>query len=315
MTTTAPPRRRRSAARAARWRLPALPVAIALVCLLGVAVLLYPSAAAWFSSVSQSERIDHYSRDVQEIGPAGREEALREAHAYNATLTGGALVAAHQRIPVADGTVGPSAGTRATSDFDYDDLLRADAYGLMGRIRIPSIDVDLPIYHGTSDDVLAKGVGHLQGTALPVGGAGTHAVLTGHRGLATSTLFTHLDRVVVGDRFTVTVFGDVLAYRVVSTKVVAPDQTSSLDPVPGKDLVTLVTCTPIGINSQRILVTGERVRPTPTAAVREAAARPDLPGFAWWTVWLGIAVVVLALYVWWSGRPSGHRARRAARRR
>lgn len=171
------------------------------------------------------------------------------------------------------------------------------------------IDVDLPIYHGTSDVTLLRGIGHLEGTALPVGGNGTHAVLTGHRGLAESELFTHLDRLAVGDTFTIEVFGQVLTYRVGETKVVDPSDTETLYPVRGKDLVTLVTCTPLGINSQRILVTGERVTPTPARDLAHAGARPDIPGFPWWVVVIGAAVAVLTLYVWWMG----HAPRRVTR--
>ena len=311
MTVSAPPQPEQKVA-AKRWRLPKLSLVIALICLVGVGVLLYPSAAAWFSSASQTQRIGDYSHDLNAVGPVGREKALAEAHAYNATLTGGALIAANRRIPVAEAASG-SAKTKA-SDFDYNQLLRADDYGLMARIKIPSIGVDLPIYHGTSDSVLAEGIGHLEGTALPVGGKGTHAVLAGHRGLATSTLFTNLNEVKVGDSFSIIVFGETLTYRVISTKVVDPDETKSLDPVPGKDLVTLVTCTPIGINSQRILVTGERVTPTPEKDVKDASKLPNVPGFPWWAVWLGLAVIVLALYVWLSGRPGRPLPRRHPRR-
>lgn len=304
MTMTAPPREPQPAPSRARWRLPKVPFVIALICLVGVLVLLYPSVAAWYSSVSQTSYLKQYSHDVQQIGPVGRLQALQEAHAYNNALTGGALVAANKRIPEAE-------GAKLPAQFDYNKLLDADPYGLMGRIKIPSINVDLPIYHGTSDAILAKGVGHLEGTSLPVGGPGTHAVLTGHRGLATSTLFTNLNLVKVGDTFQIIVFGDVLTYRVINTKVVDPDQTKELDPVPGKDLVTLVTCTPIGINSQRILVTGERVLPTPPKDLNAAAQMPNVPGFPWWALWLALAILVLTAYVWVSGRPRrAHKLRR-----
>ncbi len=155
-----------------------------------------------------------------------------------------------------------------------------------------------------TDDVLERGTGHLEGTALPVGGASTHAVLTGHRGLATAELFTHLDRVAVGDTFTIEVFGEVLSYRVSVTRVVAPEDTETLYPQTGRDLVTLVTCTPLGINSHRILVTGERILPTPVDDVAAAGARPDIPGFPWWAVILGAVVLALAAYVWAAGRQS-----------
>ncbi|WP_285726138.1 class C sortase [Psychromicrobium xiongbiense] len=277
------------------WRLPKFALFIATVCLVGVLVLLYPTAAAWVSSVQQAQQLTTYGQGVSVLAPSVVEGALTEAQRYNAALSGTATFAANERKPEA-------LGTGVSNGFEYNKLLASDQYGTMGRIKIPSIDVDLPIFHGTSDNVLAQGVGHLEGTALPVGGVGTHAVLTGHRGLPTSTLFTNLDKVKVGDTFTVTVFQEVLTYRVVDTKVVDPDQTSALDPVPGKDLVTLVTCTPLGINSQRILVTGERVLPTPARDAASAAAAPAGPGFPWWIVVIGCACLLLSTYVWASGR-------------
>ncbi|WP_370545223.1 class C sortase [Herbiconiux sp. VKM Ac-1786] len=152
--------------------------------------------------------------------------------------------------------------------------------------------------------MLDHGVGHLEGTAVPVGGVTTHSVLTAHRGLATSELFTHLDRVELDDSFTIEVLGEVLTYRVVDTRVVEPTETQSLLPVDGRDLVTLVTCTPLGVNSHRILVTGERVIPTPQVDVDGAGQRPEIPTFPWWVV-IAVAVLTAAsLYVWWSGRPA-----------
>ncbi|WP_227993778.1 class C sortase [Pseudactinotalea sp. HY160] len=284
----APPRRR-------RWRLPKLALGVAFTALVGLAVLLYPSAASWYSAVLQAREVDGYQQEVTAIGPVGREKVLAEARSYNSALRSGAVVAANERLPFAH--------TSAPTTVDYDDLLAADAHGLMARLTIPAIDVDLPIYHGTSERVLEEGIGHLEGTALPVGGEGTHSVLTGHRGLATATLFTHLDRVQVGDRFQIYVFGDVLTYEVTSTIVVEPDETESLNPVPGADQVTLVTCTPLGINSQRILVTGERILPTPPADVRAAAVDAPGPGFPWWAAGLGGAVLILGGYVQRSGRP------------
>lgn len=296
-----PPTRR---ARRARWRLPVVPLVIAVVCFLGVGVLLYPAAAAWMSQYQQSLRIDEYAHEVEVAGPDALAAELARAADYNAALTGGAFLDPDERIPQSD-----DAGA------GYEGLLAADDDGLMARVRIPAIDVDLPIYHGTTEDVLERGVGHLEGTALPIGGTGTHAVLTAHRGLASAELFTNLDRVVVGDTFTVEVFGEVLTYRVRDTQVVAPDETETLYPFAGEDLVTLVTCTPLGINSHRILVTGERLLPTPPEDVARAGATPDIPGFPTWIVGLAGAAALLSLYVWWSGRPAPVRAAAAPARR
>jgi len=277
--------------RPSRRRLSALSLVIAVVCLLGVSVALYPATASWFSAVQEAKQVGSYNRAVERIGPVSRLKALERARAYNEELSGGAEVRAGRRVPDA-------AGARLPTGFDYDGLLRADAYGLMGRILIPSIAVDLPIYHGTSDPVLVNGVGHLEGSSLPVGGPGNHAVLAGHRGLASSTLFTDLDKVAPGDSFTLSVFGETLEYRIVDIRVVDPDQTRSLDPVAGKDLVTLVTCTPIGVNSQRILVTGERVLPTSLSAQAGARAAPAGPGFPWWALGFAAALLAVGTYLW-----------------
>ncbi|MBK0417746.1 class C sortase [Leucobacter sp. CSA1] len=272
---------------------------IGLVAFLGVLVMLYPSTASWFSQYNQSRLIE----DVDEIVAAGPDSRLEgeieRARAYNDALTGGALVAAGANVPSSDGG--------APSEFDYSSLLNATDTGIMGRLKIPAIEADLPIYHGTDDATLAKGVGHLEGTALPVGGESRHSVLTAHRGLPSADLFTRLDRVEEGDTFTIEVFGEVLTYRVVDTRVVDPDETEALTPEYGRDLVTLVTCTPLGVNSHRILVTGERVTPTPIADIENAGRSPEIPGFPWWAVGLAAAVVLLAAYVWWMGRSAVRR--------
>ncbi|MFS0734046.1 class C sortase [Microbacterium sp. 1P10UB] len=263
----------------------------------GAGLLIYPSAAAWFSQLEQSQRIGELSDEIVDLGAQTLRERLAEAREYNSDLSGaGAAVAANERLPLAD-----DPDQRGT--YDYSTVLRGDSEGLMARLKIPAIQADLPIYHGTGTDVLEHGVGHLEGTALPVGGASTHSVLTAHRGLATAELFTHLDRVQVGDTFTIEVFGEVLVYAVTDTRVVDPADTESLQPVTGKDLVTLVTCTPLGVNSHRILVTGERVIPTPAEDLADAGKRPEIPTFPWWIVWIAGVLAVVTVYIWLSGRP------------
>lgn len=283
-----------------RWRMPWLQFGIAVVALVGVALLLYPTGAAWFTQLQLSQRIDDYSAGVRSLDPSRRATEIERAAAYNERQVGVASVAAGERIPLAEG------GDADKTD-EYNSLLAADALGLMARIKIPKINVDLPIYHGTSDSVLERGVGHIASTALPVGGASTHAVLTGHRGLATAELFTHLDQLVPGDTFTIEVFGEVLTYEVTDTQVVEPDETETLYPERGRDLVTLVTCTPLGINSHRILVTAERILPTPMEDIEAAGKRPDVPGFPWWAVGFGGVDILLGAYVWRSGRPAAPR--------
>lgn len=285
-----------------RWRASALSLLVAGMCLLGVAVALYPATASWFSTLQEDQQIARYGHTVKILSPQARTRALQQADAYNTALRGGAEVQANQRIPV-------NTDAQLPTGFDYTTLLRADPYGLMGRIVIPSIGVDLPIYHGTSDATLERGIGHLEGSSLPVGGAGTHAVLAGHRGLASATLFTNLNQVTRTDTFTLYVFGETLSYKVISVKVVNPDQTKTLNPVPGRDLVTLVTCTPIGVNSQRILVTGERVLPAPAAAIAGAHVPPAGPGFPGWAALFALALLTSIAYIWWAGRPVPDRAR------
>lgn len=265
-----------------RWRMPWGMLAVATVLLIGVGLLEYPHAAGWVSQYYQSQLIVDVSSELRQEPTPELQEQLQRADEYNSLLESGALLAANANKPTSDAD--------KVAKFDYDSLLRATPTGVMGRLRIPTIDVDLPIYHGTSDETLAKGAGHLEGTSLPVGGTSQHSVLTAHRGLPEATLFNDLDKLKVGDRFVVEVFGEVLTYEVINTKVVEPDDTDTLRAVAGEDLVTLVTCTPLGINTHRYLVTGERVTPTPINDVRGAGEKPNIPGFAWWAL-----VIVLAL--------------------
>ena len=276
---------------------------ILFVALLGVLVLLYPTVASWFSQYNQSELIEEMDQSVNADPPSKLREEIQRARGYNSELTGGALVSPDSNIPTGQGA--------SPREFDYQQILNIGGTGLMGRLRIPSIQVDLPIYHGTSDDVLAKGVGHLQGTSFPVGGESQHSVLTAHRGLPSATLFDNLGEVKIGDTFTVEVFGEVLTYKVIETQTVLPDETQALFPRYGEDLITLVTCTPLGINTHRYLVTGERVTPTPIEDVARAGARPDIPGFPWWIVVLGATLAGYVGIVAWSGRTQAKGARRA----
>ena len=309
------PRRHRSAhaARAARtagrrrrrWRLSRYSLVPALLALIGMLALAYPTAASWVSQYNQSKVVADYSSGVSNVDPDAATQ-IAQARAYNDALSVGALLEANTHVPTGAGSTG--------GDLDYSAILNANGAGLMARLRIPSIDLDLPVYHGTSDQTLLEGLGHLEGTSLPVGGTGTRSVITGHRGLANATMFTNLDKVEAGDTFTAEVFGEVLTYRVVETKVVEPEQTEELRADPDRDLMTLVTCTPLGVNTHRILVTGERI-PTPDDAV--AGERPDVPRFPWWAVALGAGVVLDGLYVWRAGYPArpAAGAHRAPRRR
>lgn len=276
--------------------MPWVSLVIALISVLGAGLLLFPTAVSWFSQYEQSQRIDDLTADVADLGSTTLQEELERARAYNEDLVGGgANLVANGRLPVAD---------EPDQTGEYDTLLRADRAGLMARLKVPSINVDLPVSHGTSGTVLEHGVGHLEGTALPVGGESTRSVLTAHRGLATAELFNHLDRVEVDDTFTIEVFGEVLTYRVIDTRIVEPTDGESLFPIEGQDLVTLVTCTPLGINSHRILVTGERIIPTPQADLDNAGQSPEIPTFPWWALIATGVLLTAGGYVWWSGRPT-----------
>lgn len=293
----------RDAEKGSRWKLKLLPSIAAATALIGLLVILYPTAASWVSQYNQSKIVEQEQGGVNAQTASARKAALAAAYKYNDALKSGAVYNADTNVPTS------TAGTKLHAE--YNSLLNAGANGLMGRIQVPSIDLDLPIYHGTSDATLLEGIGHLEGTSLPVGGSGTHSVLTGHRGLANATMFTYLDRVKKGDEFTISVFGKVLTYRVTTIKVVDPDQTRSLAPVAGQDLVTLVTCTPLGINTQRIFVTGQRIIPTPTGAAEAAHKKPTIPSFPWWLLILAAGVALIGLYVWRSGYPPRPRVEKA----
>lgn len=281
-----------------RWRMPWLQLIACFVILAGTSLVLYPHAASWFSQKEQS-RVSALALSSMDEAPNDddlyRAEQLALAHEYNDALASGALYEANANIAVGEGTI-------EDESLNYDDLLNVTDGGFMGRLKYDDLAIDLPIYHGTDDATLERGIGHLEGTSLPVGGVGTRAVLTAHRGLPESTLFTNLDDAEIGDTFTISVYDQVLTYEVIEIQVIQPEETEAILADPDRDLVTLVTCTPLGINSHRILVTAERITPTPVEDVAAAAEEPDLPGFPWWAVILGSVVFVLAAFVWWSGR-------------
>lgn len=291
---------RRAAPLTRSWRPSLLTIVSALLALVGLSVVLYPSAASWMSSYNQSLLIEGMGHSLENASP-GVDQQLALAHRYNDALSSGVSLAANANVPT-------GSGTSSDSTLDYSKILNTGNSEVMARVRVPAINVDLPIYHGTSDETLLRGVGHLEGSSLPVGGVNTHSVLTAHRGLAQAEMFTNLDKVGVGDRFTVEVFGEVLTYQVSETKVVDPDDTDTLQAVAGEDLVTLVTCTPLGINSQRILVTGERVTPTPIEDVQAAGQAPGIPGFPWWALIYGAGIVAITAFVWRSGYGDARRA-------
>lgn len=267
----------------------------ALLLLASFASLIYPHAAMWLSQYHMSEVAAEYAKLITHAVPAPHEQLAR-AREYNKKLSSGAIYEANTNIPT-------SHGETSDASQDYWEQLKANDDGLMARLRIKKIDLDLPVYHGTEDATLLKGLGHLRGTSLPVGGKGTRSVITGHRGLASAEMFTRLDEIGKGDTFTIEVFDEILTYKVVDKIVVNPDETKKIAAVPGKDLVTLITCTPLGINTQRILVTGERVVPTPAADKALRGKKPDVPRFPWWVLGCFGSLCVVGGYVWWAGLP------------
>lgn len=279
--------------RARRWAFPRAQAFAGLAIIVGAGIFLYPHAASWVSQYHQSQLIVDLEGEQQVSENAELRAEIERAQEYNELLVGGVLIEANTNKPVGE--------VEKEGELDYFTVLRATDSGVMGRLRIPAIDLDLPIYHGTDDQTLTTGVGHLQGTALPVGGPSRRTVLTAHRGLPEATLFTYLDKVGVGDRLTVEVYGEVLTYRVRETRVIDPADADSIRVVPGEDLVTLITCTPLGINSHRIVVTGERVIPTPVEDVEAAGERPDIPRFPWWAPTFALVIMAVSRQVWRAG--------------
>ena len=288
-----------------KWRLDKMALIPVTLGLVGLLVACYPAVASWFSQVNQSLLVDDYATLIDHAEP-DKTEQIRLAHQYNKALQAGAVFYSGDNKATGEGT------SDSGSELNYRDMLHTPDSLVMARLRVPSAGVDLLIYHGTSDAVLNVGVGHLEGTSLPVGGENTRSVLTAHRGLAEAKLFSDLDRVKDGDKIFVEVFGETLLYRVNEIVVIDPAETEKILPVTGKDLVTLVTCTPLGINSHRILVTGERVTPTPEGVTN--GVRSELPEFPWWVVVLGGGVVSAGVYLWWTGRAPSKKVKQRAGR-
>ena len=223
---------------------------LVLLLLAGVSLLLYPSLSDYWNSMHQTRAIASYAETVSQLDTAQYDEMWKAAQDYNRSLA--------QRETAFALTDEQKAA--------YESLLDVSGLGVMGYIEIPEIDCSLPIYHGTEESVLQVAVGHLDWSNLPVGGEGTHCVLSGHRGLPSAKLFTNLDKLAVGDTFLLRVLDEVLTYEVDQILIVEPEQVDALGIVPGEDYCTLVTCTPYGINTHRLLVRGHRVENTPEAA-------------------------------------------------
>lgn len=216
---------------------------------LGFLLLCYPLVSSRMQSKRQEEAVNTYKQEVVNKSEEEVQKMRDDAVHYNDVLF------------QCQGAIVDNADMGILSDDSYNHLLLQSDTGVMGSIEIPKIDVDLPIFHGTSDEVLSVSIGHQQGTSLPVGGENTHSCLTGHRGLPGAKLFTRLDEMVSGDLFFINVLGETMAYKVYDIRVVEPSEAETFVATidSGKDIVTLVTCTPYGLNTHRLLVSGERV--------------------------------------------------------
>ncbi|MBQ7469567.1 MAG: class C sortase [Pseudobutyrivibrio sp.] len=270
-------------------------IAIGALMLAGLSLLVYPLVANTWNNHVQATLVNDYEATVEaaiQEGTLDVQAELDKATVYNEELLPSIL---------------PDSFAEAEAngvDTNYMSILNVNDDGIMGYIQIPSINVKLPIFHTTNDDVLQIGVGHLEGSSLPIGGPDTHSVLSAHRGLPSATLFTDLDKVEVGEDFFIIIMDEYYAYEVDRIDVVEPDDTSLLAVQPGEDLCTLITCTPYGVNTERLMVTGHRVEYTP--ALLEDAKTPTFGAVSLHTNYLlwvivGLAIVgafILLLYLY-----------------
>ena len=226
------------------------------VLIIGLSLLLYPTLADWWNSIHQSRAVASYVEQVANIDEDEYAHIWDEAWEYNRSMNGRSnnyLLSEEQQEV-------------------YDQILDIGGLGIMGYIEVPAIGVTLPIYHGTDEAVLQVALGHLEWTSLPVGGESSHCVVSGHRGLPSAKLFTDLDKLVVGDVFMFRVLDEILTYEVDQILIVEPHETEALQIEQGKDLCTLITCTPYGVNSHRLLVRGHRVENQEEAVVVRVTA-------------------------------------------
>jgi sortase A len=214
-----------------------------IVFIIGLSLLLYPSVADYWNTRKINKSIMDYSETVSDINTADYEKMINDAVEYN------------EKLASEPNRFNP---TEAMTEL-YNQCLNIDGTEMMGYIDIPTINEKIPIYHGTSDAVLDVAVGHMEGTSLPVGGIGTHCVISGHRGLPSARLFTDIDQLVEGDIFTLNILDETLTYEVDQILIVEPDETEALAIDPNQDYCTLVTCTPYGVNTHRLLVRGHRI--------------------------------------------------------
>ena len=245
----------------------------------GICLLLYPTVSDYWNSFHQSRAVMSYAEHVSDMNAEEYDRLLSEAQAYNERFVENGL----------------NWHLTEEEKAEYESVLNIDGSGVIGYIRIPKIDVMLPVYHGTEENVLQTSIGHLEGSSLPVGGEGTHCLLSGHRGLPSARLFTDLDQLREGDTFTITVLNDTLTYEVDHIWIVEPEDLSHLTIEAGNDLCTLITCTPYGINTHRLLVRGHRIPNVDGGAMVVADAIQIRPVFI--APFLAIPILLLLL-IW-----------------
>lgn len=285
MTTAVEGKHRKKPAQKSFFQRIALPVIIILA---GLMVLMYPVVATQWNNRVQEQVAKQYEEQIQEAPTEQINQALEAAKEYNRTHTDG---------PILD----PWLARISEDNLDYQEYEKhLEGVSAMSQLAIPSIDLRLPVYHGTRDETLQKGLGHLYGSALPTGGEGFHSVITGHTGLTNATLFDDLVDVEVGDAIYLSTFGERMKYQVYDIEVVLPEETESLRAEEGRDLLTLITCTPYGINTHRLLVHAERVPMDPD----EASVLDESTSTVQWWMWaLGlVALAILLGLAWWIWR-------------
>lgn len=255
-------------------------IVLVLIFIVGLSLLLYPSLSDYWNSFHQSRAIATYAEAVADLDDADYEKMWQEAEEYNEQLKNKA-----NRWTLAK-----------EEEEEYNRILDVGGTGIMGYIEIPEIKVSVPIYHGTDEGVLQIAVGHIPGSSLPIGGKGTHSVISGHRGLPSAKLFTNLDELKEGDIFMIRVLDETLTYEVDQIRIVEPDDLTSLEIDPEQDLCTLVTCTPYGVNTHRLLVRGHRIENLNDDSIRVTADAMQVDEML---VATAVAVPVLViLFVW-----------------
>lgn len=247
-------------------------------------MMFYPWISNFVNQHQADITVDNYKKKEKSLSEEQKEEMWKKAQMYNAHL-------AKNQVELTDPFVESKSAIK--SGLIYNNLLNIDKSGMMCYLEIPCINVNLPVFHGTAASTLERGIGHLEGSSLPVGGKSTHAVLTGHTGLNNAKLFTDLTEVKEGDLFFLHTLGKDLAYRVIETEVVLPEETQDLLIRKGKDLVTLITCTPYGVNSHRLFVTGIRTKYTPEE--KENAKDDRSKDSQWMNAYKKAAIIGLAI--------------------